>query len=64
MLIFSVGTTSVFAYVTTPILIAARRAIPTIEINPEETPVSDLVQYRFAAPAGKIMQAILDAIQG
>ena len=60
-LIFSVGTTSVFDYVTRPILAAADRGVPAVEINPEETLVSNLVDFRFAEPAGKTMQALLQA---
>ena len=59
-LVFSVGTTSVFSYVTQPVVIAAYRDIPTVEINPEATPLSDLVQFRFAAPAGGTLQELLD----
>jgi NAD-dependent deacetylase len=58
-MIFSVGTTSVFSYVTWPIALAARHGIPTVEINPDETPISDLVQYRVAAPAGVTLRSIL-----
>jgi NAD-dependent deacetylase len=57
-LIFSVGTTSVFHYVTNPIVEAARRGIPTVEINPEETLVSDFVQFRLPAGAGDVMRRI------
>jgi NAD-dependent deacetylase len=58
-LVFSVGTTSLFNYVTSPILMARRRKIPTVEINPDETPVSPLVQFRLAAPAATTLQCIL-----
>jgi NAD-dependent deacetylase len=60
--VFSVGTTSVFSYVTSPIIMACRRGIPTVEINPEPTPISDLVSYRFAAPAGKTLGSLLEAM--
>ena len=39
---FSVGTTSVFYYVTQPVVAAARSGVPVVEINSEETPISDL----------------------
>lgn len=61
-IIFSVGATSVFSYVTAPIAMAVRRGIPTVEINPDETSVSYLMRFRLAAPAGKILPSILDAI--
>ena len=57
-LVFSVGTTSVFDYVSQPTVIAAQRGIPTVEINPERTPVSDLVQFRFPATAGPVLHAL------
>ncbi len=58
-LVFSVGTTSVFHYVTAPVARAAARGVPTVEINPDETPLSELVTYRFAAPAGRVLQEIV-----
>jgi NAD-dependent deacetylase len=62
-LIFSVGTTSVFNYVLAPIFNASYRGVPTVEINPEETPLSGVVTCRFAAPAGKVLQELLTAVQ-
>ena len=56
--VFSVGTTSVFSYVVGPILMAAHERIPTVEINPEETPLSRVVCFRFAAPAGPTLGRI------
>lgn len=63
-LLFSIGTTSVFSYVTRPIVRASRRGIPTVEINPDETPVSDLMQFRLAAPAGNVMRSLLARVHG
>jgi NAD-dependent deacetylase len=62
-LVFSVGTSSVFDYVAYPVMMAARRGIPTVEINPETTPLSDIVQFRFAAPAGGVLQGIVKGVQ-
>jgi NAD-dependent deacetylase len=63
-LIFTVGTSSVFDYVAYPVIMAARRGIPTVEINPEPTPLSDVVRFRFAAPAGEVLQGILEVVRG
>jgi NAD-dependent SIR2 family protein deacetylase len=63
-LIFSVGTSSVFEYVAHPVIMAARRGIPTVEINPEPTPLSDVVGFRFAAPAGGVLQSIVAGVRG
>jgi NAD-dependent deacetylase len=57
-LVFSVGTTSLFAYVTQPIVLAAREGTPIVEINPDETPISDLADFRFAEGASQVLQAI------
>jgi NAD-dependent deacetylase len=54
-LVFSVGTTSLFSYVTQPILLASHRGTPVVEINPDKTPVSEFADYRFAESAGKIL---------
>ena len=62
-LIFSVGTTSVFDYVAYPVMIAARLGIPTVEINPEPTPLSDVVRFRFTASAGEVLQGILGRVR-
>jgi NAD-dependent deacetylase len=59
-LIFSVGTTSIFSYVTWPVALASRSGIPTVEINPDETPISHLVRYRLAAPAGAVLRQTIE----
>ena len=55
---FSVGTSSLFPYISRPIVDAAQRGRLSVEINPEETPVSELVEYRFACNAGRALAAI------
>ena len=50
-LVFSVGTTSVFPYIAGPVIEAARRGTPTVEINPGPTEVSSLVRIRLATGA-------------
>ena len=50
-LVFSVGTTSVFPYIAGPVIEAARRGTPTVEINPGPTEVSSLVRIRLAMGA-------------
>ncbi len=62
-LLFSVGTTSLFHSVTQPVIAAARAGTPVVEINPQETPISDLATFRFAEPAGQTMQTILQAME-
>lgn len=55
---FSIGTSSVFPYIFRPIVEAARRGQLTVEINPEETLVSNFVDIRFACGASRALSAI------
>lgn len=50
-LVCVVGTSAVFPYIAAPVFEAAARGTPTIEINPAETRLSSVVDYRFAAGA-------------
>lgn len=55
---FSVGTTSVFAYIQQPILNAKSKGMPTVEINPGETAVSSYVDIKISLTAAEAMDAI------
>lgn len=61
-LVFSVGTTSVFPYIAQPVIWAARAGIPTVEINPGETTVSDFVAYKLPLGAAKAMESLLQRL--
>lgn len=50
-MVFSIGTTSVFPYIAGPVLEARQLGIPSVEINPGETAVSRLVDYKVSAGA-------------
>jgi NAD-dependent deacetylase len=56
--VFSIGTTSVFPYISGPIEIARRCGWPTIEINPAITNVSHLVDVKLPMRAAEAMDAI------
>ena len=58
-MVFSIGTSGTFPYVTQPVLSAKQRGIPTIEINPVNTPLSPLVDYHLALGAAEAMQSLL-----
>jgi NAD-dependent deacetylase len=57
-LVFSVGTTSVFPYISGPVLEARARGVPTIEINPGWTEVSPVVSIRVAERAAVALDEI------
>jgi NAD-dependent deacetylase len=55
---FSIGTTSVFPYISGPIVAASRSGRPTVEINPDETEVSRLVDIKLRMGAAAALDAI------
>ncbi|MET0391287.1 MAG: NAD-dependent protein deacylase [Polyangiales bacterium] len=58
---FSIGTSSLFAYIAEPMLRGARRGALTVEINPEQTPISELVEIKLPCGAGEALSAVFDA---
>lgn len=61
-IVFSIGTSSVFPYITQPVVFAASAGIPTVEINPAATQLSELVDYYLPLGAAEAMTAILDRL--
>jgi NAD-dependent deacetylase len=60
-LVFSIGTTSVFPYISQPVVDAARAGVPTVEINPGKTPLSAHVTYQLPLGAAATLTAIEEA---
>ena len=56
--VFSIGTTSLFPYISEPIMQAKRMGIPTIEINPGSTAVTDYVDIKISKGAAKMLDII------
>jgi len=56
--VLTIGTTSVFPYIAAPVLMARRRGIPSIEINPGRSEVSDLVGLRITARAADVLPSL------
>lgn len=56
--VFTIGTSSVFTYVAEPVRMAAVLGRATIEINPESSEVSDLVDIRLPMRAAPALDAI------
>ncbi|MBU4312295.1 MAG: hypothetical protein KJ706_06230 [Candidatus Omnitrophica bacterium] len=55
---FSIGTTSVFHYIAQPMLSAKEKGLPTIEINPEETEVSNVADIKLPLTATEALDKI------
>ncbi len=59
-IVFSIGTSSIFPYITQPVVFAATSGIPTVEINPSQTQLSDVVDYYLPLGAAEAMTSILE----
>ena len=57
-LMFAVGTTAGFPYIHDPVVDAGRRGTTTVEINPDQTPLSPRVRHRMACGAVPALRAI------
>jgi NAD-dependent deacetylase len=60
-IVFSIGTSGLFPYIARPILDAGYEGVPTVEIDPGETTLSNVVRYRVRARAAVAMDAIWKA---
>ncbi len=61
--LYNVGTTSVFPYIQAPIHMGKSAGNVTVEINPSETIISHVVDYRLAMPAGAALDEIWNRYQ-
>ena len=62
-MVFTIGTSSVFPYIVEPVLWAAESAIPTVEINPQVTTLSRVVDYHLPCGAAAAMQALMARLE-
>jgi len=62
-MVFSIGTSSVFPYIQQPMVQARKLGVPTVEINPGETPVTRFADYVLPLRAADAMEAIWKAFQ-
>ena len=62
-LVFSIGTTSVFPYIAGPVAQASQMGVPTVEINPADTNVTRLIDYKLASGAAASLRALREALR-
>lgn len=60
-IVFSIGTTAVWQHIAGPFVAAHRAGIPTVEINPGTTHVSNIAKYRIRAGARDSFEALWQA---
>ena len=58
-MVFSIGTSSIFPYIVEPVVFAASSGIPTVEINPARTQLSDIVDFYLPLGAADAMTRIV-----
>lgn len=58
--VISIGTSSHFPYIVEPIYLARQSGIPTLEINPSDTSISNLVDIKLPLRAAESLNAIWD----
>jgi NAD-dependent deacetylase len=60
--VFTIGTSSTFPYIVQPVVWAIRNRIPTVEINPTKTNISEHVDYHLMLGAAEAMNQILSLL--
>lgn len=61
-LVITAGTTALFPYIQAPILLARQVGHVTVEVNPERTDLSGVVDWFLQGKAGDILPGIADAL--
>lgn len=56
--VFSIGTSNLFEYISAPLRVAREAGRTTVEINPEDTPMSGLVDVKIRARAAVALERI------
>ena len=57
-LVIVIGTTAVFPYIELPVREARERQVPTFEINPHPSAISDLVDGRVSERAARALDRL------
>lgn len=60
--VFSVGTSSLFSYISRPVWVAAEAGALTVEINPGQTRLSRVVEHRIQAGAADTLALLLELL--
>jgi NAD-dependent deacetylase len=62
-LVVAAGTSAMFPYISQPVLIARDSGKLTVEVNPEPTVLSGMVDHALRGPAGRFLPLIRDALR-
>jgi NAD-dependent deacetylase len=59
-IVFMIGVNAMFPYVARPLLVAKQEGIPTVEIGPASTDVTDVVDFAFKGSPMKVLALVWD----
>lgn len=59
-IVFAIGVGTMFPYIARPLLVAKSEGIPTVEIGPQHTDLSDVVDFRFRGSPMRVLDLIWD----
>jgi NAD-dependent deacetylase len=62
-LVIAAGTSAMFPYISQPVLFARQLGRLTVEVNPEPTMLSEIVDYALRGPAGRFLPLIRDVLE-
>ena len=62
-IVFSVGTSGLFPYIAEPVMSAHKAGIPTVEINPSSTNLSQIVDYPIRMTAAKALSQLWETVK-
>jgi len=57
-MVFAIGIRTMHSYLARPVLLAKAEGIPTIEIGPQHTDLSDVVDFRFRGSSSRVLELI------
>ncbi|MDQ3337596.1 MAG: NAD-dependent protein deacylase [Myxococcota bacterium] len=60
-LVCTIGVATMFPYLARPLLVAKSEGVPTVEIGPQTTDVSEVVDFRFKGSPMRVLDLIADA---
>ena len=63
-IVFAIGTSAQFPYLARPVLLARSEGVPTIEINPDVTDLSEIVDIKLPSGAKHALRAIWNVFKG
>jgi NAD-dependent deacetylase len=63
-LVIAAGTSAIFPYISQPVWFARESGKLTVEVNPEPTVLSGIVDFALRGPSGRYLPLIRDALAG